>query len=494
MFSYLARLYESASALPNHAEQIVRRGGEILAAVRLLGGLPYRHHSPAGGTEARHSSRASVWGWEPSREAALAERVTGERRLRAAKARAQAREKKTFVQKGPPPSRKPRGDSCSSDTASSTQSATTQKSLARSRRRREKSKEGLANDASGVGVGVSDEPQNQDCCGGDAGCSSRDAWPSLWATPRARRRERINWHYPNFEEGFDIPPFNLPPPLHDPTDTAGGDSASWSQTHRRQQPLSEPVSPKTTPSSSANTTAKHSEEPSSAYATTDSEQPRHCYTMEPMEAVQSTTETHRTESSKNSFGSGGGGGLRLRRLRSALGGSSFLPRVPWSSASQSQTTSNSISGPNSEAPSPSISQRLKAIPTPWRSRRRAARPTAPAAAEPCHPVAEIALLSNRTTTTERVEEPQPQPAAGSSRDGVEVLTRTEEEFQQVLVALHDLRREMRLEREVMRSERRRSRGRGRRMERRGRTRSASRETARASEETVRSWLGGVPDC
>ncbi|CCX06962.1 Protein of unknown function [Pyronema omphalodes CBS 100304] len=102
MFSYLARLYDNAQT-PKRSEQIVRRGGEILAAVRLLAGQPIHYRTPATGTEARNPSLVSVWGWKPHREIALAERVEERRRLRAAEARAKSREQKTLSRRGLPP-------------------------------------------------------------------------------------------------------------------------------------------------------------------------------------------------------------------------------------------------------------------------------------------------------------------------------------------------------------------------------------------------------
>jgi len=489
MFSYLTRLYENTQNVPKRAEQIVRRGGEILAAVRLLAGQPQNYHSPAGGTEARNPSQVSVWDWKPYREIALAERVNERRRLRAAEARAKAREERTLSKRGPSAAWKPRKDSDGISVSSITQAVSfsiggetrarmqlswAEKELEKSRRRRAKSKERLSKESS-----ISDMPN---LYGGDAGYSSRETPPLCIPF---HRREIIHWNYPDYHDGYDIPALNLPSPLEDrytitTATVASGDPFLRSHTikeateaislpYSQRCPPSEPVSPKTTPTTSPYDSYKHtSEEPtSSAYVTTDSE------LLPPIKELRSP-ETYRTVSSNDSFGSGS---LRLRRFRSAFK-SAFpsVPRLlPWSSSSQ---TSNSVSEPNSAITSP---QRPRGIKIPWTSRRNAIRSTNPIL-EQTKAVSDIALLSNRTTTTERLS-----PPAAATQEGDEKLTRTEREYQEVLEALQQLKREMKMEREAMRSERRRSRSRGRPLERRRR----SGPSRSASKETVRWWLDDV---
>ncbi|KAF8537413.1 hypothetical protein BDD12DRAFT_887731 [Trichophaea hybrida] len=504
MFSYLSRLYENAQGMPKRAEQIVRRGAEILAAVRLLAGQPQHYHSPAGGTEARNPSQVSVWGWKPYREIALAERVNERRRLRAAEARAKAREEKTLSKRGPSVAWKSWKDSDDISVSSTTQPVSSstagetrarikltwaEKELEKSRRRREKSKERLWKESN-----ISDMPN---LYGGDAGYSSRETPPPLWIY--SQRRETIHWNYPDYHNGYDIPALNLPLPLEDRyTNTTAtvtsGDSFLRSHTikeatetislpYSQRRPPSEPVSPKTTPTTSPYDSYKHtSEEPSSsAYVTTDSEQ------LPPITELRSP-ETYRTVSSSDSFGSGS---LRLRRFRSAFK-SAFpsVPRLPWSSSSQ---TSNSISEPNSAMTSPTTLWRLRGVRTPWTSRRNAIRPTNPPP-EQTKAVSDIALLSNKTTTTERLPQHATAIVPAATQESEDKLTRTEREYQEVLEALQQLKREMRLEREAARSERRRSRSRGRpleRIRRSGTSRSASGGTVKASRGTIRWWLDDV---
>ncbi|CCX06961.1 Protein of unknown function [Pyronema omphalodes CBS 100304] len=157
--------------------------------------------------------------------------------------------------------------------------------------------------------------------------------------------------------------------------------------------------------------------------------------------------------------------------------------------------------------SPRVSRsKLRGIRPPWASRRPPRLTTAPPMeSKPPHgkPLETIALINNTTITTERVSPPAPvtpdavaitvKPTSGTSGTSEdERLTRTEREYQEVLSALQDLKREMKLEREAMRAERRRSRSRGRQLERKVREdQQAERGGSRDTVETVRWWLGDV---
>ncbi|TGZ81166.1 hypothetical protein EX30DRAFT_363891 [Ascodesmis nigricans] len=95
-FKYLARLYQNSinQSQPRRTEQIVRRGKEILAAMRLLAGQEPQSSSGASGIDPRCPSRVSRRSWAPARETALAEMVSERRKLRALEASLLAKESK----------------------------------------------------------------------------------------------------------------------------------------------------------------------------------------------------------------------------------------------------------------------------------------------------------------------------------------------------------------------------------------------------------------
>jgi hypothetical protein len=537
MFSYLARLYDNAQT-PKRSEQIVRRGGEILAAVRLLAGQPIHYRTPATGTEARNSSLVSVWGWKPHREIALADRVEERRRLRAAEARAKSREQKTLSRRGLPPNWRSgsvdgsdNGSRRSSvngslkslksitEAVSSSQGEETRarmhiswsdREMSRSRRRKEKAKEKET---------ASYDTAFPDLYGGDGYVTTesiRSGMPAqVWHYQH--RRETINWNYPDYHDGYDIPPLKLPSPIEDcrypstaivtsedlfqESNIFSGVPGTISLPSHRRPPASEPVSPKTTPSTTPYDTELQTsdEPPSSTYVTTDSEAQLPPVPITEPEA-EDTLKAYRTVSSSDSVGVDPSGGVKLRRFRSAFR-SAFpsVSRLPWSSQSSHTSSDN-----NSAMTSPRVSRsKLRDIRPPWTS-RRPPRPTTapPMESRPPHgkPLETIALINNTTITTERVSPPAPvtpdavaitvEPTTGTSED--ERLTRTEREYQEVLSALQDLKRELKLEREAMRAERRRSRSRGRQLERKVREdQQAERGGSRDTVETVRWWLGDV---
>ena len=523
MFGYLARMYENCMAHGKQqvrAEQLVRRGAEILAAVRLLAGLPRNRGSeyPAGGTEARNPSWVSVWGWRPHREEALAERVSERRRLRAAEMRAKAREEKTLRRRGIPRDWTPRVAVYEGVSSKRPPMSWAELELEKSRRRRQRSAERMQEPlALTVAVNVSR------AVGGDASVSS----PEGMKLPAVRRRrETINWHFPDYHDGYDIPELKLPDSLEGGFTTAsvasGGDTFLRSQTIRTPSkliqtpyyvanPISEPVSPKTQPKDPiipntvlpkpllvpmntppvGHTAGEPTpESPStvgpSTYPTTDSDS-HHLHPVQ--EQSSATTEYSQTFGTRFSRSSSGVKSFKLQKVRAAI--KSVFPTVsklPWSSGSQ---TSDSASITQYGASPPQTRGLLRGLAVPWTSRLNAVR-TSKTAGETKKSVSEILLISNRTTTSERVPAPVPTPAPVPAKSGDdETLTRTEKEYQEILETLQTLKREMRMEREAMRSERRRSKSRGRRMERMPRrSRERSRERSQ-SRETLRWWLEDV---
>jgi len=377
-----------------------------------------------------------VWGWVPRRETELAERVSERRRLRAAEARANAREEKTLSRRGPPAAWKASvGDGGGDDGGKESEGRPmtwAEEELVRSRRRRAKS----------VAAAI-------------LGQSDSVTPPALYSgrnDARPRRPVPLHWASPDYNGGWD-----MPAPLdraHATADIPSGDRFLRTQPARApvdglrippyRQPSSKPASPKTGPVASPITT----EESSSNYTTTDSEQVLRDAGHSP---ITTPSVTDQPLSSSNSVGSGN---PRLRKFRAAF--KSVFPsgqrRLPWTSKRGAGATAQ-----------PSLASA--------EDPRRGEQGEEPAK------VVEITLRSNRTTTLERIDS-----LSGTDRSEDEKLTRTEREYQEIVDALHGLRREMMAER----SERRRSRSRGRRLER-GRAVSRSQ-----SKETVKWWLGDVP--
>lgn len=97
MFIYLSQRHAEslASSSLYKAQHLVRRGQISVAAIRLTGSRHRNNvnHSIAQGHHARHSSEVSVWGWEPWRETALAEKVSERRRQKAEREREKRRER-----------------------------------------------------------------------------------------------------------------------------------------------------------------------------------------------------------------------------------------------------------------------------------------------------------------------------------------------------------------------------------------------------------------
>jgi hypothetical protein len=449
----------------------VRRGAEILAAVHLLSVHPAQNHSPAGGTEARNTSRVSVWDWKPHREIALAERISERRRLKTAEARERAREEKTLSKRGPPPGWEKTmgvGDVDDTDITYPVSSIPTEetrakmyktwaeKELERSRKRRAEGMEQMSKE------NLKEGNLNLPVLYG-----SESADPATLNTVLVfpRRRETINWNYPNWNDGYDIPNLNLPPALDDNNFTtatvASSDQFLRTQTIKEsvdgisipysyRRPPSEPVSPKSKPIDAGLTYT--SEETSTGYPTTDSDQQR---------AKSSALVTPPTTVSQSTSGtqSRAGGSQRFRKFRSTL--KNVFPRIPWSSVPRNSDCP-AIMASNSVAESSFMSrssarkkQRLR--PIPWS--KDVISPS-----EPSKQASETALLTNNTTTEEHSEVE-------------EKLTRTEREYQEVLEALQQLKREMMQERS---ERRRRSSSRTRRAEPNGQSR-----------ETVRWWLCDV---
>lgn len=469
-----------------------------LARFRLNGyPLPNRHSLLARTrlpVSRSHLSRDASLGWKPYREIALAERISERRRLRAAETRARAREEKTLSKRGPPAGWVPStqtGDIEVSDITQVVSTSTTEETRARmlmswAEKELERSRKRRAEDITRFSREIPiEEPTVVNLpvlYGGEVTRSTSNTIPVF-----PRRRETIHWNYPNYNDGYDIPTLNLPPALEGKFATAtvtSGDRFPRAQTNNEEaearsipysyrHPPSEPVSPKSKPVASPLTCTSASAETTSDYPTTDSDQ-RPPNSVDPSELITPPT----TVSQPTSGVPSRAGSQRFQKFRSAL--KSAFPRVPWNSSSRkSKGTATSNSTAESSIVTGSSWKKQGVRVPPWKSTKNNT-PSAAPASEPFNQVAELALLSNKTTTFERVQSSVPSPQPPPVEE--EKLTRTEREYQEVLEALQQLKREMMLER----SERRRSRSRGRRMER-GRRNSS----ARQSKETVRWWLGDV---
>jgi hypothetical protein len=464
-------MYENSlkqPSLTSVSERIVRRGGIVLAAVRLLAGRSHEHHSPASGIDPRNSSRVSVWGWKPYREIDLAERVSERRRLRALAARAEARERKQQSRRGSqaeklaeqpisivrvtqPVSSDPKGEK-----RAMVYKTWAQQELENSIERRARSKERMAR-LSRFSAAVRNAPLTLEQIG-DATASSPEEPPYLIFP---RRPATINWTLPTYDA---IPTLHVPLPPDKPTRARRG---SWLRRRRSTAPSPEilplqypirqlpspSVSPKSTPSPS---TFKNCQQPSS----TDGEQPS-------MKVATPLAPTSPGALSSNGRSFARSGNLRLQKLKAVFRNAiPNVKRLSWSSTSESPTASVLPPYTKSVDASPAMAQTLS------RRSRLLGKTQASRAKEiafeklptdPIHRVSNITLLANTTTTQERVEQVSPFPPIPDTSDSDETLTRTEREYQELLAALQQLKRELRLERDAVR--RRRSRSRGRRSER-----------------------------
>ncbi|KAI5776849.1 hypothetical protein EDC01DRAFT_437545 [Geopyxis carbonaria] len=484
MFGYLSRLYDAALALdsPLRIEQIVRRGREILAAIRLLGGQK-NNHPPARGTEARNTSNVTIWGWLPYREMALADRVSERRRIRAMEIRERSRNLK-----------RPRSFSL---IPTEPEPEIVDKQKQRERRRSWTAEE-LRDSINRITklareqYGISDESFSKsesvdDCLGHKDECIR----PIIQV-----QRQQINWNIPNYEDGFDVPTKELPFPLSDESGedrwnnqsvkTAEKSPEETSIPYYLHRPPSESVSPRSTPTPSPYTTYKNT----SAYESTSSD-------FTPLYSSSNESQKNKDygkffpKSPGQMYSSDETMASRSSSLRVKLKSfkNTTIPRIRrmpiWSSSSDEKAPSRSMSTTSSNGP-----LNKQHVPTHPRNEKSPSDSTNNDSQLAAHKLAQITLLNNTITTSEVFVPETSTIATTNGCEGEQELTRTEREYQEALEQIEKLKRELRMERDSNTRERRnksRSRSRGRRIDREDTVRiSAERSRSR---DTVKKWLG-----